>query len=47
MKKMVKKVIFIKNGMMINVEESTNNIISGNRIIFGILLHVVAKIEKN
>ena len=46
MRKMVKKVIFIKNGMMINVEESTNNI-SGNRIIFGILLHVVAKIEKN
>ena len=44
---MVKKVIFIKNGMIINVKESTNNIKSVNRIIFGILLHVVAKTEKN
>ena len=44
---MVKKVIFIKNGMIINVKESTNNIKFVNRIIFGILLHVVAKIEKN
>ena len=36
-------IIQIKSGIMINVDVSIKNIIYGKKIIFGILLHVVAK----
>ena len=40
---MVENVIHIKNGIMIDVDASAKNIIYVKKIIFGILLHVVAK----
>ena len=40
---MVESVIQIKRGIMINVDTSVKNIIYVKKIIFGILLHVVAK----
>ena len=41
---MVKKLIQIKNGIVIHVNASIKNIIYVKKIIFAILLHVVAKI---
>ena len=40
---MVKSVIQIKSGIKINVDASAKNIIYVKKIIFGILMHVVAK----
>ena len=40
---MVENVIQIKSGIMINVDVSVRSIIYGNKIIFKILLYVVAK----
>ena len=40
---MVENVIQIKKGTMINIDVSIKNIIYVKKIIFGILLHVVAK----
>ena len=40
---MVENVIQIKKGAMINIDASLKNIIYVKKIIFGILLHVVAK----
>ena len=40
---MVENAIQIKSGITINVDASTKNIIYMKKIIFGILLHVVAK----
>ena len=40
---MVESVIQIKRGIMINVDTNVKNIIYVKKIIFGILLHVVAK----
>ena len=42
---MEENVIQIKSGIMINIDASAKNIIYGKNIIFGILLHVVAKME--
>ena len=42
---MEKDVIQIKRGIMINVDMSVKNIIYMKKIIFGILLHVVAKMQ--
>ena len=39
-------VIQIKSGIMINVDASAKNIIYVKKNIFGILLHVVAKMVK-
>ena len=41
---MEEKVIQIQSGIMANVDASVKNIIYVNKIIFGILLHVVVKI---
>ena len=41
---MVEIVIQIKSGTMINVDAIAKNVIYMKKIIFGILLHVVAKI---
>ena len=43
LKLMVENAIQIKSGITINVDASTKNIIYMKKIIFGILLHVVAK----
>ena len=40
---MIENVIQIKKGTMINIDVSLKNIIYVKKIIFGILLHVVAK----
>ena len=40
---MKENVIQIKSGKIINVDASVKNIIYVKKIIFGILLHVVAK----
>ena len=40
---MVENIIQIKKGAMINIDVSLKNIIYVKKIIFGILLHVVAK----
>ena len=40
---MVENVIQIKSGIMINVNESEKNIICVEKFMFGILLHVVAR----
>ena len=40
---MVENVIQIKSGIRINVDMSVKNIIYVKKIIFGILLHAVAK----
>ena len=40
---MVENVIQIKSGIMINVNESEKNIIYVEKFMFGILLHVVAR----
>ena len=40
---MEENVIQIKSGIMINADASVKNIIHVKKIIFGILLHVVAK----
>ena len=40
---MVENAIQIKTGIMINVDANVKNIIYVKKIIFGILLHVVAK----
>ena len=40
---MVQNVIQIKSGIMINIDVSVKNIIDVKKIIFGILLHIVAK----
>ena len=40
---MEEKVIQIKNEIMINVDVSVTNIIYEEKMIFGILLHVVVK----
>ena len=40
---MVENVIQFKSGIMVNVGSSAENIIYGEKVIFGILLHVVAK----
>ena len=37
--------IQIKSGIIINIDASAKNIIYVKNIIFGILLHVVAKME--
>ena len=42
---MEEDVIQIKRGIMINVDMSVKNIIYMKQIIFGILLHVVAKMQ--
>ena len=42
---MVQSVIQIKSGIMINFDASGKNIIYVKKIIFGILLHVVVKME--
>ena len=42
---MEEDVIQIKRGIMINVDMSVKNIIYMKKIIFGILLHVVAKMQ--
>ena len=41
---MVRSLIQIKSGIMINVNVSVKNLIYVKKIIFGILLHVAAKI---
>ena len=41
---MVESVIQMKSGIMINVNASAKNIAYVKKFIFGILLHVVAKI---
>ena len=41
---MVENVIQIKSGIMINVDVSVKDIIYVKKIIFGILLHVIAKL---
>ena len=43
---MVQNVIQIIGGIMINVDVSVKNIIYVKHISFGILLHLVAKMEK-
>ena len=40
---MVENVIQIKSEITINVDENAKNIIFEKKVIFGILLHVVAK----
>ena len=40
---MVENVVYIKSGIMINVDASAKNIINAKEITFGIMLHVVAK----
>ena len=40
---MIESVIQIKSGIMINVDASPKNIIHVKKVIFGILLHAVAK----
>ena len=42
---MEKNVIRINGGIMINADLSVKNIMYVKKIIFGILLHVVAKLE--
>ena len=42
---MEEDVIQIKRGIMINVDMSVKNIIYMKKIVFGILLHVVAKMQ--
>ena len=42
---MEENVIQINGGIMINVDVSVKNIIYVKKIIFGILLHVVVKME--
>ena len=42
---MEKNVIQINGGIMINVDVSLKNIIYVKKIMFGILLHVVVKME--
>ena len=42
---MEKNVIQINGGIMINVYVSVKNVMYVKKIIFGILLHVVAKME--
>ena len=42
---MEENVIQINNGIMINVDVSVKNIMYVKKIIFGILLHVVVKME--
>ena len=42
---MKQNVIQIKNGIMINVDTSVKSIIYAKKIIFEILLHVLAKME--
>ena len=42
---MEEDVIQIKRGIRINVDMSVKNIIYMKKIIFGILLHVVAKMQ--
>ena len=42
---MEEDVIQIKRGIMINVDMSVKNIIYMKKIIFGILLHVVTKMQ--
>ena len=41
---MVENVIQIKSGIMINVDVSVKDIIYVKKIIFGILLHVIAEL---
>ena len=40
---MVENMIQIKSGILIDVDASAKNIICVKKIVFGILLHVVAK----
>ena len=40
---MIESVIQTKSGIMINVDASPKNIIYVKKVIFGILLHAVAK----
>ena len=40
-----KNVIQINDGITINVDVSVKNVIHMNKIIFGIMLHVVVKME--
>ena len=42
---MKENVIQIESGIMINLDTNVKNIIYLKKIIFGILLHVVVKIE--
>ena len=42
---MEENVIQINGGIMINVDVSVKNIIYVKKIIFGILIHVIAKME--
>ena len=42
---MEKNIIQINGGIMINVYVSVKNVMYVKKIIFGILLHVVAKME--
>ena len=41
---MVESAIQIKNGIMMNIDASVKNILDVKKIIFGILLHIVAKL---
>ena len=41
---MVESAIQIKNGIMMNIDASVKNILDVKNIIFGILLHIVAKL---
>ena len=43
---MKENVIQIKSGIIINIDASVKNIIYVKNIIFGILIHVVAKMVK-
>ena len=43
---MKESVIQIKSGIIINIDASVKNIIYVKNIIFGILIHVVAKMVK-
>ena len=44
---MEENVIQINGGIMINVEVNIKNVLYVKKIMFGILLYVVATIEKN
>ena len=44
---MEENVIQINVGITINVDVSVKNVMYAKKIIFGILLHVVVKMEKN
>ena len=42
---MEQKIIQIKGGITINVDVSVKNVVDVKKIMFGILLHVIVKME--